>query len=66
MSCSFVCATIVQYGVALNFAHLNAADDVVGVDVGTGIANQTVKLKDCIVSHVILFLKSKKDLKKIK
>ena len=45
---------------------MNAADDVVGVDVGTGIANQTVKLKDCIVSHVILFLKSKKDLKKIK
>ena len=26
LSCSFVCATIVQFGIALNYAHLNAGD----------------------------------------
>ena len=26
LSCSFVCAAIVPFGIALNYAHLNAAD----------------------------------------
>ena len=43
LSFSFVCGTIVQFGIALNFAHLNAAHDVKGRN-GT--------LSECVVSSI--------------
>ena len=46
LSLSFVCGTIVQYGIALNITHLNAADDFALNHVG----NKTEILKDCVVS----------------
>ena len=43
LSCSFICGTVVQFGVALNFSHFNAADDMAA-------RNQT--LQDCVVSYI--------------